>query len=282
MQYLRQVKKYLRPNQIPIIKLDGIINETMFELVSRSVERLTYNRISALCLVVNCPGGSLPQSYLIVSKLRSLCDKLEIPFYTFGEDIAASSGYFILSSGTHVYADQSTQISCTIQHQYQDLYIDESKQKLKFDSNSFTHYSQVQDYNHILQEKDIGKKLPEINRNHNNYFIEHILKMRGSKLQYDNNQNVNENEQKQEKERQKLKQNNEKNNEKTVQNPNQQKFLSDLYSKERIIMGEEALNLGLIDGIGNYEQILTKQFPDCNLDYISFEVTSEIIKKDYY
>jgi signal peptide peptidase SppA len=64
--------------------------------------------ISAVALDINCPGGSPVQSALIADRIRALATKNKIPVYAFCEDVAASGGYWIACAADEIYADQNS------------------------------------------------------------------------------------------------------------------------------------------------------------------------------
>ena len=61
---------------------------------------------TAVCLLINSPGGSPVQSNLISNQIRKLSKKTKIPVYAFAEDVAASGGYMLLSAADECYANQ--------------------------------------------------------------------------------------------------------------------------------------------------------------------------------
>ena len=67
----------------------------------------TLRKPTALGVLVNSPGGSPAQCEIIVETLKQFTHHHHIPLYTFGLDVAASGGYFILSAGDKVFADPS-------------------------------------------------------------------------------------------------------------------------------------------------------------------------------
>jgi len=61
-----------------------------------------------VALQINSPGGSPVQSKLIFNRIRALAQEKEIPVYSFVEDVAASGGYWLCLAGDEVYADDSS------------------------------------------------------------------------------------------------------------------------------------------------------------------------------
>ncbi len=65
-------------------------------------------RLSAVALAVNSPGGSPVQSALIARRIRALSEEKEVPVVAFAEDVAASGGYWLACAADEIYADESS------------------------------------------------------------------------------------------------------------------------------------------------------------------------------
>jgi signal peptide peptidase SppA len=64
--------------------------------------------IAAVALAVNSPGGSATQSAMIHARIRQLAVEHKLPVYVFCEDVAASGGYWLACAGDEIYADDSS------------------------------------------------------------------------------------------------------------------------------------------------------------------------------
>jgi signal peptide peptidase SppA len=64
--------------------------------------------IAGVALSINSPGGSAVQSALIHTRIRALADKHKVPVFAFCEDVAASGGYWLACAGDEIYADDSS------------------------------------------------------------------------------------------------------------------------------------------------------------------------------
>lgn len=64
--------------------------------------------LKAVALAVNSPGGSPVQSALIAGRIRQLADEKQIPVVAFAEDVAASGGYWLACAADEIYADASS------------------------------------------------------------------------------------------------------------------------------------------------------------------------------
>jgi signal peptide peptidase SppA len=62
----------------------------------------------AVAIQINSPGGSAVQSMLIYNRIRALGAEKGLKVYVFAEDVAASGGYLLALAGDEIYADPSS------------------------------------------------------------------------------------------------------------------------------------------------------------------------------
>ena len=101
---------------ISVIQLKGVIGGASSIRTGLSLSSLdkgiegafSHSGLKAVVLIVNSPGGSPVQSLLISNRIRSLADEKKIPVLAFAEDVAASGGYWLLSSADQIYASPSS------------------------------------------------------------------------------------------------------------------------------------------------------------------------------
>jgi signal peptide peptidase SppA len=62
----------------------------------------------AVAIQINSPGGSAVQSVLIFKRIRALAKEKNLKVYVFAEDVAASGGYLLALAGDEIYADASS------------------------------------------------------------------------------------------------------------------------------------------------------------------------------
>jgi len=72
------------------------------------LEKAFTKNLAAVALSINSPGGSPVQSALIHARIRSLAEEFKVPVYVFCEDVAASGGYWLACAGDEIYADESS------------------------------------------------------------------------------------------------------------------------------------------------------------------------------
>jgi serine protease SohB len=62
----------------------------------------------AVALLINSPGGSAVQSHLIFRRIRELAEEHELPVFAFVEDVAASGGFMIACAADEIICDPSS------------------------------------------------------------------------------------------------------------------------------------------------------------------------------
>ena len=84
----------------------SVINSVSVEKVlERAFER---DRLAAVALLVNSPGGSPTQSALVADRIRGLAAEHEVPVLAFCEDVAASGGYWLACAADEIYAHSTS------------------------------------------------------------------------------------------------------------------------------------------------------------------------------
>lgn len=103
---------------VAVVKLHGVITPTPATL-GRGVINLAaldsvlarafgYDRLRAVALSINTPGGSPTQSALVADRIRGLADLKQVPVLAFCEDVAASGGYWLACAGDEIIAHQTS------------------------------------------------------------------------------------------------------------------------------------------------------------------------------
>jgi signal peptide peptidase SppA len=113
---LLPVRYRTRHPVVAVLRLSGIIGGVMpfkqglsIAGVAPALERAFAVRdVKAVALVVNSPGGSAVQSHLIFSRIRALAEEKKTPVFAFIEDAGASGGYMLACAGDEIFADPSS------------------------------------------------------------------------------------------------------------------------------------------------------------------------------
>ena len=214
---------------IPHIKLTGVIGN-----VGKFKQGIDYSgqeeilkkafsikKAQAIAITINSPGGSPVQSHLIYKFIREQAKKNKKKVIVFAEDVAASGGYLIACAGDEIYANSSSFIG-SIGVIYSSFGFMDLIQKIGVQRRVYTAGKNKSTLDPFLEEKpeDIDR-LKKIQLELHQDFIDVVEKSRGSKLKKDTG--------------------------------------TELFSGE-FWSGRKAKDLGLIDGIGNAEQILREKF----------------------
>lgn len=104
------------PPIVPVVRLGGVIGENQrfsaalnLAGVSQNLEKaFSQVHASAVAIIINSPGGSPVQSGLIFSRIRALADEKEKDVFVFVEDVAASGGYLIALAADEIYVHEAS------------------------------------------------------------------------------------------------------------------------------------------------------------------------------
>jgi signal peptide peptidase SppA len=117
LQFLlpRRYRAYRHP-VVPVVRLSGAIGAVTplrsglaMSNVAQMLERaFSLPGAKAVAVVINSPGGSAAQSHLIFKRIRNLAEEKKLPVLAFVEDAAASGGYMIACAADEIYADPAS------------------------------------------------------------------------------------------------------------------------------------------------------------------------------
>ncbi|MCF4166883.1 S49 family peptidase [Zavarzinia compransoris] len=102
----------VRHPMVTVLRLDGVIGAMgglraglTIAGTARLIERaFSIKPLSAVALVINSPGGAAAQSALIHGRIRALAEERKIPVIAFCEDVTASGGYMLALAADRIYA----------------------------------------------------------------------------------------------------------------------------------------------------------------------------------
>ena len=106
-----------RPAIVPVVRLAGVIGgggglrgeSLSLSSLSSSIERaFKYKGAKAVALAINSPGGSPVQSALIADRIRALAAENDVPIIAFIEDVGASGGYWLSLAADEIFADTNS------------------------------------------------------------------------------------------------------------------------------------------------------------------------------
>jgi signal peptide peptidase SppA len=105
---------------VAVVRLQGVISPTPSP-VSRGTINLNtvesalrrafdHDRLLAVALVINSPGGAPTQSALVTERIRQLAADKRVPVLAFCEDVAASGGYWLACAADEIYAHATSMV----------------------------------------------------------------------------------------------------------------------------------------------------------------------------
>ena len=102
---------------VAALRLSGVISPSgrpfsgtlnMAGLATPIQQAFSLRGVKAVALSINSPGGSPVQSAVIARRVRSLAREKELPVFAFVEDIAASGGYWLACAADEIFAESSS------------------------------------------------------------------------------------------------------------------------------------------------------------------------------
>lgn len=109
-------KRFAAGPVVPVLRFSGVIGQVgigrkgmTLEDMNDSIERaFKVKKKAAIAISVNSPGGSPVQSALMAARIRALAEEQDVPVYAFCEDVAASGGYWLACAADHIYAEAAS------------------------------------------------------------------------------------------------------------------------------------------------------------------------------
>ena len=222
-------KIFKKKKIVPHIRLSGVIGSVgkfkqglNFAGQQELIEKaFSIKKAKVVAISVNSPGGSPVQSHLIYSYVRKQAKKNKKKVLVFAEDVAASGGYLIACAGDEIYANSSSIVG-SIGVIYSSFGLQDLIKKAGIQRRIYTAGKNKSTLDPFVEEKkeDI-ERLKKIQLDLHADFIKVVEDSRSTKLKKDGNPDL---------------------------------FTGEFWS------GSTAKKLGLIDGIGNADEILKEKF----------------------
>jgi serine protease SohB len=216
--------------RVPVVRLSGVIGFSTplrpgltLAGIARSLDRaFAIRNAPAVALSINSPGGSPVQSHLIFRRIRELADENKRRVIAFVEDAAASGGYMIACAADEIVADPHSIVG-SIGVVGGSFGFDKAIAKIGIERRLYTSGEHKATLDPFLPENpDDVARLKKLQREIHDSFIALVKSRRAGKLNGPEN---------------------------------------DLFSGE-YWAGQRALELGLVDSIGDLRAVLRERFGD--------------------
>ncbi|GAB3139220.1 S49 family peptidase [Amycolatopsis stemonae] len=109
-----------RKDVVAVVKLHGVITPSpsplgrgainLAAVESALTRAFGHERLKAVALLINSPGGAPTQSGLVAERIRQLADEKNVPVLAFCEDVAASGGYWLACAADEIYAHRTSMV----------------------------------------------------------------------------------------------------------------------------------------------------------------------------
>ena len=175
---------------VPVVRLSGVIaasgglrRSISLEAVEPQLKKaFSVKNARAVALIINSPGGSPVQSALIGQRVRDLARKADVPVLAFCEDVAASGGYWLAASADEIYANGASIIG-SIGVVSAGFGFDRAIERLGIDRRVYTAGERKAILDPFRPEAEEDvERLKSLQAEIHQQFIAHVVERRGGKL----------------------------------------------------------------------------------------------------
>jgi signal peptide peptidase SppA len=228
LHFLIPKKFRARHPVIPVVRLSGPIGAVMplrpglaMASMAPVLERaFSVPDAKAVALVINSPGGSAAQSHLIFRRIRVLAEEKKLQVFAFVEDAAASGGYMIACAADEIFADPASIVG-SIGVVSASFGFDRLIERFGIERRVYTAGENKAMLDPFQPEKpEDVERLKNLQRSIHDVFVDLVRSRRGAKLDEAN---------------------------------------GELFSGA-FWVGQEAKDLGLIDGLGDIRSVMRARF----------------------
>jgi signal peptide peptidase SppA len=230
-------KRVDRPGAVAVVKLHGVITPIAPPL-SRAVINLTTvesaltrafdtERLLAVALSINSPGGAATQAALVGDRIRGLAADKKVPVLAFCEDVAASGGYWLACAADEIFA-HPTSILGSIGVVSRSFGLSELLDRIGVERRLYTAGEHKARLDPFLpaREEDV-EWLADMQSQLHSQFVAWVRERRGHKLDDS----------------------------------------GELFDGE-VWIGQKAVDLGLVDGLGTLREIVGKRYPNAEISAV--------------
>lgn len=220
---------------VAVVKLHGVITPTPSPVSRATISTQTtesaltrafgHDRLAAVVLSINSPGGAPTQSALVADRIRELAAEKDVPVLAFCEDVAASGGYWLACAGDEIYAHPTSMVG-SVGVVSASFGLHGLLERLGVERRVYSAGDRKVRLDPFSPEKDDDVQwLKSLQSQLHDQFTGWVRERRGKKLDAAD---------------------------------------EDLFTGE-VWIGARAKELGLIDGVGNLREIVHKRFPEAQI-----------------
>jgi signal peptide peptidase SppA len=223
-----------RKDVVAVVKLHGVITPSPSPLARGSINLATvetaltrafgYDRLKAVALLINSPGGAPTQSGLVAERIRQLADEKNVPVLAFAEDVAASGGYWLACAADEIFAHRTSMVG-SIGVISGGFGFTGLLERFGIERRLHTAGANKSRLDPFSPEKPEDVEwLKKMHSQLHELFVDWVKERRGERLD----------------------------------------SAEDLFTGD-VWLGQKALDLGLIDGLGSLRQVIGERYPDAEI-----------------
>ncbi|WP_158879988.1 S49 family peptidase [Amycolatopsis anabasis] len=223
-----------RTDVVAVVKLHGVITPTPSPLARGAINlaamesaltrAFDHDRLKAVALLINSPGGAPTQSALVAERIRQLAAKKGVPVLAFAEDLAASGGYWLACAADEIYA-HSTSVVGSIGVVSGGFGFTGLLERFGIERRLHTAGANKARLDPFSPEKPEDVEwLKKLHAQLHEQFVDWVKERRGDRLA----------------------------------------DTEDLFTGD-VWLGSKAVELGLVDGIGNLREVISERYPDAEI-----------------
>lgn len=223
-----------RKDVVAVVKLHGVITPTPSPLARGAINlgavesaltrAFAHDRLKAVALQINSPGGAPTQSGLVAERIRQLADEKGVPVLAFAEDVAASGGYWLACAADEIYAHRTSMVG-SIGVISGGFGFTGLLERFGIERRLHTAGANKSRLDPFSPEKPEDVEwLKNMHSQLHELFVEWVKERRGDRLTDS----------------------------------------TDLFTGD-VWLGQKAVDLGLVDGLGSLREILHKRYPDAEI-----------------
>jgi signal peptide peptidase SppA len=223
-----------RTDVVAVVKLHGVITPTPSPLARGTINlaavesaltrAFAHDRLRAVALLINSPGGAPTQSGLVAERIRQLADEKNVPVLAFAEDVAASGGYWLACAADEIYAHRTSMVG-SIGVVSGGFGFTGLLERFGIERRLHTAGANKARLDPFSPEKSEDVEwLKKMHAQLHELFVEWVRERRGDRLAE----------------------------------------TEDLFTGD-VWLGAKAIELGLVDGIGNLREVITERYPEAEI-----------------
>jgi signal peptide peptidase SppA len=224
-----------RTDVVAVVRLHGVITPSgspfhrgvinLQSVESALTRAFAHDRLRAVALLINSPGGAPTQSGLIAERIRQMAArKQDVPVLAFCEDVAASGGYWLACAADEIYA-HSTSMVGSIGVVSGGFGFTGLLERFGIERRLHTAGEYKARLDPFSPEKPEDVEwLKKMHAQLHELFVEWVKERRGDRL-----------------------------------TATEELFTGDVW------LGGKALDLGLVDGVGNFREVIAQRFPEAEI-----------------